>query len=151
MQVYIMNSSKYPTVSNTYLVCSMCKELCVWSCCLCLWPKNICLHTYSKVSWKECILIAHPLHVLPEMFARFTESTESAVSLVSIQFNSMHYSHRVGMITVTIVSSWVHYNYFLLFLSSSCDTISDSPLKAATTMNTCVNANNGKNDIIVNV
>ena len=39
---------------------------------------------YTLTSKKECIPIAHILHVLPDIFARSTESTESAVSLVSI-------------------------------------------------------------------
>ena len=59
----------------------------VWVC-LCVWPKNVCLHTH----WSKLMLLAHSLYMLPKMFAISNE-------LYSERYSSHFYSF-------TIVPRW---------------------------------------------
>ena len=54
-----------------------------YSCvCLYVWPKKKFIYT---LSWKRCILLAHPLPLSPEIFARSIESyTESGILHICI-------------------------------------------------------------------
>ena len=63
------------SVSDVWLIIiTLCAQGCVFGhvCCVCMWSKkDVRLHTYkSNIFRNRCMLLAHPLYMWPEMFAR---------------------------------------------------------------------------------